>query len=66
MKNTNTKINEQKNKVKIDKNDVLMVTGCLTEAALLQSMTQSKTLTIMVIVLLAFFGVLLWFLFGMT
>ena len=66
VNNTNEKT-AQKNKASlVEKDDVLMAIDCLTEAALLKSMTQSKTLTIMVIVLLALFGGLLWFLFGMT
>ncbi len=55
-----------KNKLgsKTDNQDgVLMATGLLTEAALLESMTKSKTLTVMVIVMLSLFGLLLWFLF---
>jgi len=66
MKNTKNELDDQKNKAKIDKNDVLMGIGGLTEAALLDSMTKSKTLTIMVIVLLVLFGGLFWFLFGMS
>jgi len=66
MKNTKNELDDQKNKAKIDNNDVLMGIGGLTEAALLDSMTKSKTLTIMVIVLLVLFGGLFWFLFGMS
>ncbi len=58
-----------KNKLgsKTDSQDgVLMATGLLTEAALLESMTKSKTLTVMVAILLSLFGLLLWFLFKMA
>ncbi len=44
----------------------LLATGTLTQFALLKSMTQSKTLTIMVIVGAILFGGLALFLFKMS
>lgn len=61
------KINKVKNNnelaSKIDNYDgVLMATGLLTGVALLESMTKSKTLTVMVVVILSLLVILLWFL----
>ena len=48
------------------KTSALLVTGTLTQFALLKSMTQSKTLTVMVIVGAILFGGLALFLFKMS
>jgi hypothetical protein len=48
------------------KTSALLATGTLTQFALLKSMTQSKTLTIMVIVGAILFGGLALFLFKMS
>jgi hypothetical protein len=48
------------------KTGALLATGTLTQFALLKSMTQSKTLTIMVIVGAILFGGLALFLFKMS
>ncbi|MEW6992067.1 hypothetical protein AADZ91_15465 [Colwelliaceae bacterium 6441] len=48
------------------KNTLLMLTGFLTESALLESMCRSKTLTIMVVVMLCIFTGLGYFLYTFT
>jgi hypothetical protein len=48
------------------KTSALLATGTLTQFALLKSMTQSKTLTVMVIVGAILFGGLALFLFKMS
>ncbi|MCO4798247.1 MAG: hypothetical protein KC484_03480 [Colwelliaceae bacterium] len=47
------------------KTNLLMLTGLLTENALLESMCRSKTLTIMVVVMCCFFAGLGYFLFSL-
>jgi hypothetical protein len=48
------------------KTSALLATGTLTPFALLKSMTQSKTLTVMVIIGVILFGGLAMFLFKMS
>jgi hypothetical protein len=55
--------NQTKNNLKTN---VLLATGTLTQFALLKSMTQSKTLTAMIVVGVILFGGLTMFLFKMS
>jgi hypothetical protein len=48
------------------KTNALLATGTLTTFALLKSMTQSKTLTVMVVIGVILFGGLAMFLFKMS
>lgn len=57
---------KNQNQKETDKANVLMATGLLTEYALFKSATQSKTLTIMLIVGLILFGGFALFLFKMA
>ncbi|AUC88388.1 MAG: hypothetical protein CL600_01900 [Alteromonas sp.] len=55
MSNKEAQKKEVRNK-EADKNDVLLATGFLTEYAFLQSLFQSKTLVLMTIFWVIFFG----------
>jgi hypothetical protein len=55
MSNEEAQKKEVRNK-EADKNDVLLATGFLTEYAFLQSLFQSKTLVLMTIFWVIFFG----------
>ena len=54
------------NKKETDKTNLLMATGLLTEYALFKSASESKTLTIMIILGLILFGGFALFLFKMA
>ena len=59
-------MNKDQNQKETDKANILMATGLLTEYALFKSASQSKTLTIMIIVGLILFGTFALFLFNMA